>query len=248
MSTSDIVDPIVASALANLELLPPEDIPNLDDSCPICFMTFRTVLEPRGDDLLGKTAVGVARVGGCGHVFCVEDLSEWIKGRHGTCPTCRHEFLPELRPVDSDAESSDGGEYVPTEYDADSDYDTDYEDGLMDSDGIDVETMDVDPLQVARSDEATEGNEHGLTTSSHQRAEYRDSREPEAQSVCDSEAAWWDGSVDGEQGWGLTDGDSMSTSEGELSFGDRFSETNVQVRLNPEGDYAIYEDGAESKS
>ena len=127
--------------------------------------------------------------------------------------------------MDSDTESSDGGEYVPTEYDADSDYDTDYEDGFMDSDGIDVETMDVDPLQVASSDEVTERNEHDLTNSSHQRTGYRDSHDPGAQPVCDSEAGWWDEGVDGEQGWGLTDGDSMSTSEGELSFGDPFSGT-----------------------
>jgi hypothetical protein len=126
--------------------------------------------------------------------------------------------------VDSEAESSDGGEYVPTEYDADSDLDTDHEDDFMDSDGIDVEAMDVEhsPSQSASSDEAAEGIEYDVTDSSFYSAE---SRDPEDQSVCGSEAAWWDGSVDGEQGWGLTDGDSMSTSEGELSFGERFSGT-----------------------
>jgi hypothetical protein len=73
MSTSDVVDPIVANALASLELLSPKDIPSLDDFCPICLMTFRTVLEPREDNLLGKTVLGVARVGGCGHLFCAEE-------------------------------------------------------------------------------------------------------------------------------------------------------------------------------
>ena len=70
MDTSHLIDPIVANALASLNLLPPKDIPNLDDSCPICLMTFRTILEQRQD---GKTVAGVARVGGCGHMFCAEE-------------------------------------------------------------------------------------------------------------------------------------------------------------------------------
>ena len=73
MSVQDILDPIVAGALANLDLLSPSDIPNLDDSCPICLLTFRAVLEPREDGLQGKAASGVARVGGCGHLFCEEE-------------------------------------------------------------------------------------------------------------------------------------------------------------------------------
>ncbi|KAI9513322.1 hypothetical protein F5148DRAFT_294099 [Russula earlei] len=251
MSISDNVDPIIASALASLQLISPEDIANLDDFCPICLLTFRSIFESRDDNLPGKPLLGVAIVGGCGHLFCVEDLSEWIKGRHGTCPTCRHEFLPELRPVDSDAESSDGGEYVPTEYDADSDFDTDYEDGFMDSDGIDLETMDFDPHHPPGDPEeamAEGGDEDDSIASSRHRPGYHESPELEAQSVCGSEAAWY-GSVEGEQDdWGLTDGDSMNTSEGEQSFRDRFLEPNVQVRLDSEGEYAIYEDGGEPKS
>jgi len=241
MSAPDLIDPIIANALASLDLLPPKDIPNLDDSCPICLMSFRTIFE---DDLHGKTVAGVARVARCGHIFCVEDLSEWIKSRHGTCPTCRHEFLPGLRPVDEDAES-DGGEYVPTDYEGESDLDTDYEDGFMDSDGIDIETMDVDTLH---DDEVTDGDEQDPTASSSYLPGYHNSHDPEALSLCGSDGAWWDGSVDGEQEWGLTDGDSMSTSEGELSFGDRFSEANVHVRLDSEGSYTIYDDAGEPKS
>jgi hypothetical protein len=166
-------------------------------------------------------------------------LSEWIKGRvrfsallylpltfsnihiqHGTCPTCRHDFRPELRPVDSDAESDDDGDYVPTEYEADSDLDTDYEDAFMDSDGIDLETMEVDPLpHLAGGDEAMEGDERDSIASSHHVPGYHESHDLEAQSICGSEVAWWDGEQDE---WGLTDGDSMGTSEGELSVGDRF--------------------------
>jgi hypothetical protein len=138
--------------------------------------------------------------------------------------------------VDEDAESSDGGEYVPTEYGADSDFDTDYEDGFMDSDGIDLDTMDVDaPHHAAgggRDGEAIEVEGRDPAPFPHHRGGYHESRELEAQSVCGSEAAWWDGSVDGEQEeWGLTDGDSMGTSEGELSFGDRLSGTLLHSRL-----------------
>jgi len=127
--------------------------------------------------------------------------------------------------VDSDAESDDDGDYIPTEYEADSDLDTDYEEGFMDSDGIDVDTaMDIDTLlHLAGGDGAIEGDERESIASSHPFPGYHEAHDREAQSVCGSEAGWWDGSVDGEQnGWGLTDGDSMSTSEGEMSVGDRF--------------------------
>ncbi len=67
------VDPIVASALASLDIPSPSDIPNLDDFCPICLLTFRAVLEPREDGPHGKAVPGVARVGGCGHLFCAEE-------------------------------------------------------------------------------------------------------------------------------------------------------------------------------
>jgi hypothetical protein len=73
MSVSDILDPIVAGALATLDLLSPTDIKNLDDFCPICLLSFRAVLEPREDSLQGKPVSGVARVGGCGHLFCSEE-------------------------------------------------------------------------------------------------------------------------------------------------------------------------------
>ena len=73
MNASDLIDPIVANALASLDLLSSKDIPNLDDSCPICLMSFQTILEQRQDDLHGKAVTGVARVGGCGHMFCAEE-------------------------------------------------------------------------------------------------------------------------------------------------------------------------------
>jgi hypothetical protein len=133
--------------------------------------------------------------------------------------------------VDSDAESSDG-DYVPTEYEGESDFDTDYEDGFMDSDGIDIETMDIDTLHRVSGDEVTEGGEQDPSASSSYFSGYHNFHEAEALAICSGDGAWWDGSVDGEQEWGLTDGDSMSTSEGELSFGDRFSGTPLRVAHN----------------
>ena len=126
--------------------------------------------------------------------------------------------------MDPDADDDDG-DYVPTEYEGESDLDTDYEDGFMDSDGIDVDTMDVDILYHVRDGELTGEDEQDPSASSSYLPGYHDSHDPEAQSIDGSDCAWWDGSVDGEQEWGLTDGDSMNTSEGELSFGDRFSGT-----------------------
>jgi hypothetical protein len=73
MSVYDNDDPTVASALASLDRLSPSDIQNLDEFCPICLLTFRAVLEPREDSPQGKAISGFARVGGCGHLFCVEE-------------------------------------------------------------------------------------------------------------------------------------------------------------------------------
>lgn len=43
--------------------------------------------------------------------------------QHGTCPSCRHPFADLTPPSDSDAESSDGGEYLPGAEDEDEDVD-----------------------------------------------------------------------------------------------------------------------------
>ena len=85
----------------------------------------------------------------------------------------------------------------------------------MDSDGIDMDTIEVDTPYHMSSDE---GGERDPSAPSSYLPGYHSSYVPD-------HGAWWDASVDGEQGWGLTDEDSMSTSEGELSFGDRFSGT-----------------------
>ncbi|KAG7097008.1 hypothetical protein E1B28_004402 [Marasmius oreades] len=81
------------------------------DFCPICLVPFQDILneKPISED----SAIGVTQLESCGHIFCLKDLVEWIRGMHGNCPTCRHKFLDIQPPSDSDDESSDGGEYIP---------------------------------------------------------------------------------------------------------------------------------------
>ncbi|TFY80154.1 hypothetical protein EWM64_g3859 [Hericium alpestre] len=224
----------VVAAISGLPRLTLEQISNLEDSCPICLISFRAIFEDAEGGMVGEASKGVTKVDGCGHIFCIEDLSEWIRGRHGTCPTCRHPFLPALRPIDSDAEESDGGEYVPTEYDADTDMDSDYEDGFMDSDGFDIETMDIEPVQGLTAEVASGSHEDDADES------MADTEAADALETFGSQQGWWDAST---HEWGLTDGDSLSASEGELSLTDPSSgmEGDIQIRLGSEGEYTVEE-------
>jgi len=135
----------IGKFISRLPTLSREQIP-LDDSCPICLMSFDAICDQRqlstdklADIVNGDVDLhGVTQLTGCGHIFCRMDLIEWIKGRHGTCPACRHTFL-HILPLDSDNESSDG-DYVPGEEEEEED------DGFLDTDGFtDMDTeFDVD--------------------------------------------------------------------------------------------------------
>jgi hypothetical protein len=75
------------------------------------------------------------------HLQCIPSLVEWISGyvclelmlfvtvrlrlnkQHGTCPACRHLFLDITPPTESDDESSDGGEWLPSSNEDESDID-----------------------------------------------------------------------------------------------------------------------------
>ena len=104
---------------------------------------------------------------------------------------------------------------MPTEYDADTDYGSYAEEGLSDSDDFDVETMEVGmdiDVQSAECDETWndgdsvhDGDVEGI----------------HGQCGQSSDIEWWDEADEGEEGWGLTDGESMSTSEGEIMPSDR---------------------------
>ncbi|EIW82062.1 hypothetical protein CONPUDRAFT_81622 [Coniophora puteana RWD-64-598 SS2] len=125
-------------ALDDLPVLPAGDIPK-DDSCPICLLSFASIIEEKNEEDADAVYGGVTKVTSCGHVFCRKDLSEWIKGFHGSCPTCRHPFVDIQPPEDSDAESSDG-DYFPNEEDDD-------DDDMLDTDGFDDE-FEVDEIDL----------------------------------------------------------------------------------------------------
>ncbi|KAF7432823.1 hypothetical protein PC9H_004766 [Pleurotus ostreatus] len=117
---------------------------NLDDSCPVCLVPLTMVLAEDDSDI---GDAGVTKLEGCGHMFCRRDLSVWIRGLHGNCPTCRHVFL-DVNPADySDDESSDD-EFIP-----DDDNYHDDTDGLSDF-GMDAEMdMEMDELWADGDDE-----------------------------------------------------------------------------------------------
>nr|GAT59398.1 predicted protein [Mycena chlorophos] len=83
----------------SLPCLDPSSLNNDDSGCPICLVDWPLV------------ECGITKLQ-CGHIFCRNDLSAWIRNLRGSCPTCRAVFL-DIRPPSSDDESSDGGEYVP---------------------------------------------------------------------------------------------------------------------------------------
>jgi len=130
---------LVAQVISELPILDKDSIP-LDDSCPICLSSFDSLIAEDRDD-----NVGVTKLNGCGHIFCMKDLTEWIRSFHGSCPTCRNSFLDIRPPSDSDDESSDGGEWIPDEHEEDED-----EDAFLDTDDFsetgefDAEQMELD--------------------------------------------------------------------------------------------------------
>ncbi|KAK2466176.1 hypothetical protein APHAL10511_001818 [Amanita phalloides] len=111
-----------------LPVLSADDLSLLaEDACPICLVPFATLNDPT----ITFSNRAVTKLAECGHVFCRKDLTEWIRGQHGSCPACRHTFLSIRPPSESDDESSDGGEYMPPSDDFE-----DEDDGFLDMDGF----------------------------------------------------------------------------------------------------------------
>ncbi|KAJ7129738.1 hypothetical protein C8R44DRAFT_777545 [Mycena epipterygia] len=141
VDTTLSVEDRIAAFIASLPLLS-KDVLDTDDSCPICLTSFEA--------LLADPDCGVTKLN-CSHIFCRKDLLEWIRNLHGSCPTCRYEFL-EIHPPGSDDESSDGGEYIPNDDDDEEDFNIDTSDGFTDAD-FDGEDMDLDSDDIwERSD------------------------------------------------------------------------------------------------
>ncbi|KAJ7638770.1 hypothetical protein FB45DRAFT_411429 [Roridomyces roridus] len=127
----------------SLPILSSNDL-DVHDSCPICLLSFDSVLE---DDQDGVTKLP------CAHIFCRKDILEWIRNLHGNCPTCRNSFL-EIHPPNSDDES-DGGEYMPSEDDG-------TDDGFMTSDfDMDLDSDDIwaDEMQTSEGDNSMDDQE-----------------------------------------------------------------------------------------
>ncbi|KAI0368083.1 hypothetical protein BV20DRAFT_485864 [Pilatotrama ljubarskyi] len=183
-------------AITKLPTLSNAEIP-LQESCPICLNSFDVIVEGKAIDEAGAEApepgelAGVTKLVACGHIFCRACLVEWIRGRHGSCPSCRNVFSSIRPPSDSDVESSDG-DYVPGD-----DEEDDEEDGFFDSDGfMDTESVfdDMDIEEDVDVDADVDINED-----------------------VDGDL-WEDNAADaGVDNWGLSDGDgSESMSEVEV--------------------------------
>ncbi|KAI9069244.1 hypothetical protein FKP32DRAFT_1587046 [Trametes sanguinea] len=145
------VEERIQLAISRLPTLTKDDVP-IDDSCPICLNPFDAILQPKAGEATGDSEeppeldelAGVTKLVDCGHVFCRACLVEWIRGRHGSCPSCRNVFSS-IRPAsDSDNESSDG-DYVPgDDEDEDDEDDAFFEsDGFMDTESV-FDDMDMD--------------------------------------------------------------------------------------------------------
>ncbi|KAJ2931582.1 hypothetical protein H1R20_g5435, partial [Candolleomyces eurysporus] len=124
-----------------------------EDVCGICLIAFESLLQEEADELKRieegskreeeedrELQLGLTKVE-CGHIFCRKDLTEWIKGFHGSCPACRHVFIDISPPDDTDDESSDGGEYIPDpgELDDEDEGTVDFTDGFSDDRDLEQE-------------------------------------------------------------------------------------------------------------
>ena len=68
-------DPMIVLALSRLPSLSQNEIPNSEDSCPICLVSFKDILESYNapSPVGGSRVTGVTKVEACGHVFCLEE-------------------------------------------------------------------------------------------------------------------------------------------------------------------------------
>ncbi|KAH6914951.1 hypothetical protein BKA70DRAFT_1257534 [Coprinopsis sp. MPI-PUGE-AT-0042] len=144
----------IRNAIRDLPVVGKAEV-DVEEMCPICLTPFSSLfaeaIEESGcmNDLTSppggyseeeSLVFGLTRIEVCGHIFCRRDLVEWISGFHGSCPTCRQPFLDITLPSESDDESSDGGEYVPTAEDFEDDDDTlEMSDAFSEMESADVE-------------------------------------------------------------------------------------------------------------
>jgi hypothetical protein len=91
--------------VGNLPRLQEADVISLghqDSVCPICFTPVLALLAEEETALVmdspahPQEELGVTRLAQpwqCGHLFCRRDISQWIRGGHDSCPTCRRPLV-----------------------------------------------------------------------------------------------------------------------------------------------------------
>ncbi|KAE9410445.1 hypothetical protein BT96DRAFT_871338 [Gymnopus androsaceus JB14] len=207
---------LINNFIESLPYLDKDEVPE-DSCCAICLIPFEEIFEDVSIDK--PLDGGVTQLPSCQHIFCRHDLVEWIRGMHGSCPTCRRTFISNIRPPsDSDGESSDGGEYIPNDEEDDEEdsylVDTD---GFTEADEFDVEMGEVD-LDVYQSWQPSDID---------------------------------DAVDDGSSEWGLTDGDSVSNSDGDISFESEsvsvHSDTNIIIQEDEDDNRSVSSQNDENK-
>lgn len=69
------------AAISRLPDLSEKDVDNLDDSCPICLLSFRSLLDGTAEEVLGESSMGLTKVEACGHIFCMNECVTLIYAR-----------------------------------------------------------------------------------------------------------------------------------------------------------------------
>ncbi|KAF9534881.1 hypothetical protein CPB83DRAFT_843090 [Crepidotus variabilis] len=239
--------PRIKTFLESLPELHKRDV-DLEESCPICLVPFGALfaeheaatstatLDPSQEFAEEKrVAGGITKLAGCGHIFCRNDLIEWVENQHGSCPTCRHIFL-DIRPrSESDDESSDGGEYIPN---AD-DFEDEDEDAFLETDGFTDASAEEFPVEAMDLDFDELWDGENVVADSEQDDDFRlDQDEMDLEALDAHEAS------QSAELWGFTDGDSdpTSSSEGDTSMGDFEDEERIAVALEREVSVSVYDD------
>ncbi|KAI0772058.1 hypothetical protein BD413DRAFT_548014 [Trametes elegans] len=182
----------IQRAISRLPVLSKAEVPQ-NDPCPICLNPFDTLLDGKPVEAapdLESHLTGVTKLVACGHIFCRPCLVEWIRGRHGSCPSCRNVFSG-IQPASDDEydDESTDDDYEPGD-DEDDDEDG-FSDGAMDTESV-FDDMDIeDEIDVDVDVDIDDDMDIGL---------------------------WDDAATDaGIENWGLSDGDgSESLSEVEV--------------------------------
>ncbi|KAH8830813.1 hypothetical protein DL96DRAFT_976035 [Flagelloscypha sp. PMI_526] len=97
--------------IEKLPRLTENDIPDKDDSCPICFTPWLAILAEEDTVMAMDSPAypveysGVTKLsqeGQCNHIFCRRDILKWIEDSHNSCPLCRQPLLKKPESTNSE--------------------------------------------------------------------------------------------------------------------------------------------------